>query len=446
MRPWPLLLLLAACDGDGPPDRPGHPRDTAEDSAVDTSGDTAESGVVVTVQAPGTDAAFDECEEVCFAARLTRDGSPISGVDASVELDDGGIIGSDTTDDQGVVTACTTGIAPGSRQVAFSFRLDGHKVRSFSTFVVYPFGYAMGLTKPTEALSEIPWTPTLVRSEANPVLTGDESWDSEGVILSSVVQTEAGWTMVVAGTPEEDYQVGAATSADGLVWTPVPGNPVLPATGEGWNAAATNSPVVLNEEGTLRVWYTGRSTDDILSLGLASSTDGLSFVDAPENPVFSPDPVSSAWEGNGVAHPSILNRDGLYELWYSTDEHLIGYALSADGLEWQRYCGNPILAGESGTWEDGQVKSAEVAFDGEQYVMTYTGGETGDFQVGWAASSDGLRWVKAPEPLIAPGEDGSWEGQSVLGASLVLDGDTVRVWYSGTSAAGSAIGYAEGSR
>lgn len=455
MRVCLLGALLWGCRDRGEPDdsRPHEspPESTPpDDSSDDSGGDSAApAGLEVTVVSPSAGSAWDECAELCFSALLTRDGQPLEDVSAVVETDLDGILGTAETDARGAVEVCASGLSPGSQRAAFSFRVDDDVVRALVGFDVLPFGYDVGLIRPVEPLDAVPWTPDLTRYEGNPVVApaSADAWDGEGVLLPSVAWDGARYTMVYAGTPEEDYEVGGAFSDDGLSWTLLGDAPILPMAGAGsgsWRALATNSPVVIWDEDLWKVWYTGRAEDETLAIGLATSGDGETFVDASGEPVFSPE--DGSWEGGGVAHPSILKRDGVYELWYSTNEHLIGYALSTDGESWTRYCHNPILEGDLGTWEHGQVKSAEVAWDGEQYVMTYAGGESGGFQVGWAASRDGIRWVKNPEPLMGPGDAGTWESQSVLGAALLLDGDTVRVWYSGTSPAGSAIGYAEGTR
>jgi hypothetical protein len=104
----------------------------------------------------------------------------------------------------------------------------------------------------------------------------------------------------------------------------------------------------------------------------------------------------------------------------------------------------PVFSAEE-VWEQGQVKSADVLYVDGTYYMAYSGGQSGEFQVGWAVSLDGQRWTRAEEPLLGPGADDSWDENSVLGTSMWLDGDTLWMWYSGTNRTGSGVGLLTGS-
>jgi hypothetical protein len=206
--------------------------------------------------------------------------------------------------------------------------------------------------------------------------------------------------------------------------------------------------MVLMHDGEMEIWYSGRQeTVSNIALGRATSTDGVSFVDDPNNPLLTYSESNSDWEGSSVAHPSVVRRGEFVEMWYSTGLHHVGYALSADnGTTWEKYCGGPVLSGTEDSWENGQVKSSEVVFNGDYYEMTYSGGGAGSFQVGWAVSSDGIRWVKHTTPVIGYGQLGTWEGSGTLGAAMIIEDNTYRVWYSGVSLAGSQVGYAEATR
>jgi hypothetical protein len=270
-----------------------------------------------------------------------------------------------------------------------------------------------------------------------------------------------------------DYVLGAASSPDGLTWTKlgmVDG--ISQPTGNldvDWNATATNSPVLLEHDGTWMLYYTGKRGDTSdLNVGLATSAEygaGGSAVNVSNlpaeteggiNPVFQHVDEEEGWGGEAVAHPSVLwNEDkGFFEMWYSTGLHRVGYAISRDGLEWDRYCNNPVLLGtalnDDGTthWEMGRVKSTEVVYWNGYYMMTYTGADTGYFQLGWAMSTDAIHWAKAPEPVLSPDESGDWENGALQGGFLVPDGTTLRMWYGasfsqGGGFNGTTINYAD---
>lgn len=443
-----ILLALYACDPD-PVDSAGGSGggDSAEDSG------TPEPGAIeVALTAPEAGTSWDECEEVCFTVAVTRDGAPVRGVEVDVEVEDHGFVGADLRSDaDGLVTACATGLPVGAHQVAVSAVAGvGDRARGWGEVDIRPFGWSFGLQHPQSALAELPWTPVFEKYAGNPVLSpgGEGTWDGAGLLLPTVVPTDEGYAMYVAGTSASDYVVGGATSPDGTTWTESAGNPLFPEDpAVAWKIYSTNSPVLLNDGAEWLLYYTGRATETgELSVGLATGDDPFALTDYAENPVMPWDPDDNDWAGSAVAHPSVIVRDGVYHLWYSGGRHKVGYALSADGRAWTRYCHNPVLEGAGLDWESNQVKSTEVAWIDPYYVMTYSGGGTGAFQVGWAMSTDGVRWVRAEEPVLSPAEEGgTWESTSTIGAAIIVDeaAGVLRAWYGGTGLDTSAIGYAE---
>ena len=73
-------------------------------------------------------------------------------------------------------------------------------------------------------------------------------------------------------------------------WTPIPENPVFTGTGrETWDFKIRERGYILaGDDGTYRLWYTGYAVDrpPTMSLGLATSRDGVHWTPDPENPVF----------------------------------------------------------------------------------------------------------------------------------------------------------------
>lgn len=90
-------------------------------------------------------------------------------------------------------------------------------------------------------------------------------------------------------------------------------------------------------------------------------------------PILLPDPTSD-WECYNVFNPAVVYHNGLWRMWYRAQGldwiSRIGYAVSADGLHWNRLRWpllEPVDAADSRGVEDPRV----VWLDG-RYVMTYT--------------------------------------------------------------------------
>jgi len=429
---------------------PQAPRQTDDSAAPEDSGVQSEVGWEISWVGPEADVGVDECAETCLSVQVLFDSQPQPEMDVTFEQEDFGHLGAIRTDDDGLATLCVGQLGVGTGRVAATLRTTEELVRDYRRLEVRPFGYASGLEKPIGSLPTL-WEPAeALRLPDNPVLAPGEpgSWDSAGVILPSVVRHEDAYFMYFSGTDSEDYSIGVATSDDGVSWTEYEDNPIISGGGEEhpWRRYATNGPNAIVRDGRVQLWYAGRAgeTGD-LTIGLAESDDGLRFEQYSANPVFSPDPANADWEGSGVAHPSVIYRDGVYEMWYSTGLHRIGYAVSADGISWTRYCGGPILEGLDSGWEAGDVKSAEVVYKDGLYLMTYSGGGSGDFSVGWALSRDGIRWSRTDSPIIEAVSESDWESISVLGANLSLHEGGLRMWYSGSAPTGTSIGIIDAS-
>ena len=155
--------------------------------------------------------------------------------------------------------------------------------------------------------------------------------------------------------------------------------------------------------------------------------------------------LENARQARGTTAPNpsvgaVVVRDGVHELWYASGTLQIGYAMSADGVHFERYCGNPVLTVSPSSWDEGHVKAPEVVFREGRYWMTYSGCGQGCYEVGWAASDDGLRWVTAEEPLLPTTEPPAWNAFGTQAAFVEWEGDEVGFWYTGTGNGHGQIG------
>jgi predicted GH43/DUF377 family glycosyl hydrolase len=101
---------------------------------------------------------------------------------------------------------------------------------------------------------------------------------------------------------------------------------------------------------------------------------------------------------------------------------------------WSEYSGNPILEHSATGWDSVHVGGPMVLKDGDVYKMWYTGtnhGPThgGDKTIGYATSTDGVNWVKHPDPLIDPSL--FVEGSAYVwlrNPFVLLEADTFKMW------------------
>ena len=109
--------------------------------------------------------------------------------------------------------------------------------------------------------------------------------------------------------------------------------------------------------------------------------------------------------------------------------------------EWDKGANNPILElGKDGTWDYMGVSNPSVIFDGTTYKMWYTGFD-GNMRIGYATSTDGANWTKCQGYILDIGKPGEWDSQHVANPSVIFDAGIYKMWYTGCDKK-MQIGYA----
>lgn len=147
---------------------------------------------------------------------------------------------------------------------------------------------------------------------------------------------------------------------------------------------------------------------------------------------------SGSWNAKGVSQPAIL-RASPYAMWFagwdSSGDESIGYATSTDGINWTESSSNPVLSsGASGSWEESAVYGPSVIKDGSTFKMWYTGYSSTNTtpQIGYATSTDGATWTKySGNPVLTIGASTAWDGGGVGAPSVIKDGGTYKMWFGG---------------
>lgn len=231
--------------------------------------------------------------------------------------------------------------------------------------------------------------------------------------------------------------------------------PVLTPTPGGWDGFAVRAPSVIKVGDTYLMYYEGEDVATHTSqIGLAASTDGISWTKSIANPVLRVGDAG-AWDELELKYPAVHFDGATYRMWYSgrSDRarcNRVGLATSADGVNWTKYEANPItlpdqadgtgaisrcVTGSYYDWTPGTV----IQTDG---IFTMFSWRPSSFI--WAATSaDGINWVRK-------GDGGTIPAGLSSSASVVLDGSTYRVWFNkastfatgSTTVIESGLGYA----
>ncbi|MGB2897344.1 MAG: choice-of-anchor Q domain-containing protein [Anaerolineales bacterium] len=290
---------------------------------------------------------------------------------------------------------------------------------------------------------------TVTKYASNPVLHlgTPGSWDDDGIWHPTVILDGSTYKMWYAGN-DDTYvnHIGLATSLDGYGWAKEESNPILSPT-EIWEAAGVSRPSVILDGSTYKMWFTGVDSSGVIQIGYATSPEGIVWTKHPGNPVLAVGAASS-WEDEDVTGPTVLKDDGTYHMWYAGNngsEFRIGHATSSDGITWVKDPANPVLdVGDVGDWDWLGIYSPDVVKIGDSYKLWYSGETLPQaWQTGHAESTDGTNWTRK-DMLIPEGPPGTFDTNSADHPAVLIDGSSYRVWYAGIDDSHTyTIGHAE---
>jgi hypothetical protein len=247
--------------------------------------------------------------------------------------------------------------------------------------------------------------------------------------------------MINQGKPDTlslSILIAAFLSLTGLqaqtIWKHVTNQPVLSYGAAGkWDDGAVFWPAVLKDGDTLRMWYAG--SDEILGLGAvqigyAWSLNGISWIRYVRNPVLS---AALFWEAGVVVSPAVIKDGNTFKMWYGAagvPPRTIGYATSTDGIKWEKHSDPVLRPGPPEDWDSSIMGPGTVRKENEMYKMWYWGGReswpVSEIQVGLAISHDGVSWVKYDDASTTAAPFS--RSDPVLKVGSPGEWDQLRVW------------------
>ncbi|MGD8623864.1 MAG: choice-of-anchor Q domain-containing protein [Anaerolineae bacterium] len=262
---------------------------------------------------------------------------------------------------------------------------------------------------------------------------GDEIWVAQGTYTENL-------TVNLPVTLEGGYSGPPAWNRDVAAYETIILNDQATTPGD-WDGRQVAKPAVISDGAELKMWYDGRNLDEQVAVGLATSTDGLTWTKSVSNPVLVGDP--GEWDGGSGEHGSYVIKDGIYKMWYegSADYGVrqTGYATSTDGIEWNKYPGNPVIQAGPEGYDQETAGHGSVLHEAGTYKRWYhAAGDQGAI-IAYATAPDEVTWTKQG-PVLLP-EPGQWDESALWGPSVLnLDG-TYWMWYSAAGPMGPpAIG------
>lgn len=271
------------------------------------------------------------------------------------------------------------------------------------------------------------------------VVTGNNWYDD-------IILGDPGWYGNFNGStnPARVISTVASMTADAVKDT---NNPVNPLGGVGKPDAVTlGKSSIIFDEGLYKMWYSGADGAIVFSICYATSPDGITWT---KHGTAVLEKTGAGWESVFVYYPSVIKVGSTYHMWYSGWDGTnirIGYASSSDGITWVRGSNNPVIdLGSDPSWDDTYVYSPSVILDGSTYKMWYTGSSDGsDAKIGYTTSTDpDDNWSKDGGNPCLSGVPG-WENSRVSNCDVKKHNEIYRMAYSGDAVNNGKVGWAEG--
>jgi predicted GH43/DUF377 family glycosyl hydrolase len=271
---------------------------------------------------------------------------------------------------------------------------------------------------------------------------GVTAWDTDTEFANGITHQSVVFPPVGVGTLARSGSGPAATLSLPTTLLPLTldaANPILrPTASIALDSDNVDDPALAKVGSTYVMWYSGTPEDGgATAIFIATSTNGMTWVRGNGGaPVLQGTPLS--FDQDGVYGPDVLYDPAdpatPYRMWYSGRAGVfgaIGYATSTDGISWTKYPGPGQLPlavlthGPAGSADSFSAGDPSVLKDGSTWKMWYTGDDSSKKRVAYATSTDGITWAKGGK-VIAPEDPG-------VSANIAFGAFAPTVWKAGTT-------------
>jgi len=267
----------------------------------------------------------------------------------------------------------------------------------FSLWHSYYNGSAFGIAR-TQSVNGVDWdssTPIAFTNRDSSIHSIHDPtviWDISKYVMWFVATYNGG----------SNYRFYRAESLDGNLWTLNPTNPVL-VPQESWEARAISSPYVYKHDNKYYLFYSGWGPVN-WNIGLASSSDGISWARCDNNP--------RIMTADG---PSVVKVDNQFKMYFHGDiEPAVLETISNDALGCEmKWVGRDRIITSTEWYENGLIISPSVVFASGKYYLYYSGlGTDGLWRINLATKD--LTVPRTEKYVILPGFLGSWNKNAIV--------------------------------
>jgi len=263
-------------------------------------------------------------------------------------------------------------------------------------------------------------------------LGAGNAWDSKGIVGGAIIKDGATYKMWYSGNDGVSWRIGYAISSDGITWEKSPANPVFNlGLGGSWDSLHVAYPTVTKDGATYKMWYSGHDGYR-WKTGYATSTDGVTWTRHAANPVLTIGTTGDPDSSHASLPTVLIEGPTDYKMWYSGHNGTywsICYATSTDGVSWTKQ--GRVMDKQGTGFEQSHVYIPTVLKDGSTYKMWYTGHDGTHTTIGYATSANATIWGGRTQVLNYPG-GGAWDNYHAYAPSVIRESATdYKLWYSG---------------
>lgn len=286
----------------------------------------------------------------------------------------------------------------------------------------------------------------------NPVISAGDHIAGSYWNDPSVLKTDTGYMMYLTtnlGEPGENVVPFLALSNDGVNWT-IGNDPILTVgpNPDDFDHACVETPSVVFFNGKYHMYYTGVKTSiaDPLSIGYATSTDGISWTKHTDGPVLTPTGNGTDWNGYQVGEPGAVVFDDKIYLFFTglgqrasgtpQQKWSVGMAISEDGLTFT----SPVKILEQGInfpalkGYGGYSTPCALLLNGHIHLFYDVVLADPDFvQVALTHSTSydkAETWIEDDVPIFTRGSF-SWTAREIRSPSVIHDNGKLKMWFAG---------------
>lgn len=218
---------------------------------------------------------------------------------------------------------------------------------------------------------------------------------------------------------------GSAPFPDKLVhFAPYSVNPVFSGTNDDtWDEKIRERGYILKEQDGYHLWYTGyrKNMDkEMMSLGYATSADGINWTRHPDNPVFT---------GSWVEDMMVIKRNNLYYMFAEGSNDIAHILTSKDKIHWEDLGSIDVRQTNGEPLSPGPYGTPTAYVEGDLWHLFY---ERNDLGIWHATSTDLKVWRNVQdEPVIQMGPDG-YDRFGVALNQIIRHDDHYYAYYHGT--------------